>query len=245
MPGADGSSDAARSADFRRRTLAAAFAGAVLVVSGCTAQRGLQPVSAVSALPEHARPRSSTIAAASVDLASAFGYRALTRGDFRAAQPPPEVAAHAESMGAWTCALIAPPSATRFRLLPAAGGRFVAFVEGAVFRALFEPECSWWNQQAGGDPHYVLEHEQVHFALVELQARELTRRFAALRIEVATPAEARDAFEQRYRELYDETGRALIEVNARFDAETSVRRDIGRQAEWLRWTAVELARTAP
>ena len=48
-----------------------------------------------------------------------------------------------------------------------------------TFEAIFDPECSWWNPKiAKSKEKYVLQHEQIHFALVELAARKLTRKAA-------------------------------------------------------------------
>ena len=41
------------------------------------------------------------------------------------------------------------------------------------FRAQMDRKCSWWNPKDLGFPQeYILEHEQIHFALCELGARD-------------------------------------------------------------------------
>jgi hypothetical protein len=41
-------------------------------------------------------------------------------------------------------------------------------------------DCSWWNEKATMDAAYVLEHEQIHFALTELGARSLSANAAQI-----------------------------------------------------------------
>src|SRR5262245_54339633 len=54
---------------------------------------------ACSTLPDHARPRAEVMDPAVYRPGDAIRYRALTRADFRADEPPRQVAAHAAFFG--------------------------------------------------------------------------------------------------------------------------------------------------
>jgi hypothetical protein len=188
-----------------------------------------------------------------------IAYRRLVRSDFKASAPPPEFALHRDQVGAATCGLIEPAPGTSIRVRSiapdstaaaagAGGQRFVAWVPGLRFRALMDRACSWWNPDSGQAPDYVLEHEQIHFAIFELTTRDLNRRAtrleAALRSEAPTLEAARDAAQRKFR---DELGRALqasLERSTRFDRETSFSYDPARQREWAEQVERELEASA-
>ena len=52
---------------------------------------------------------------------------------------------------------------------------YVGTISQLKFKTVFVPECSWWNPNlAKNGENYVLQHDQIHFALTELAARKLT-----------------------------------------------------------------------
>lgn len=118
----------------------------------------------------------------------------------------------------------------------------------AVFRAYMRPDCSFWNKvigplgrvgrlallaagvvTVGGGKQpdgYILQHEQIHFAIAEVAARDLTRSLARL------PAERRtERFTRRAWEIALEHVR---ERNQRFDGETSGTYDPFLLEKWVR-----------
>jgi hypothetical protein len=230
-----------------------AASGTTRLLAGLAACAGL-------ALPARAwQPVGRIVDPAAQRAMDGVPYRTLERGDFRAAAPPPEVAEHARELGAVTCAYIAPASQLRVDVHPVAAAagdapRYRGSLATPRFEAVMDRACSWWRD--GPAPAgYVLEHEQIHFALTEIAARRLNGRAERLarrfRAEASTPQEvvaaARVYVEGEMREAMER----LLAQNTRFDRETSLRHRPEAQARWrarveeeLRETA-ELAASAP
>ena len=172
-------------------------------------------------------------------------YRALTRADYRAAEPPAHVAAHARSFGAFTCANVVPEGMTRVLFEPTgAPGTYLARLEKTAFHAEMDRGCSWWNPQGVAIPaDYVLQHEQIHFALTEIQARHLTAKLRELRLRTDSPPSATSELQGRYNEALEDATAELLRTSTAFDEDTSGRYEPGRQARWLERVEAELART--
>lgn len=151
----------------RRRALCALASFAVLVSPAC------------SKLPDAAAPKLR--GAVTYDMLASLDvipYRPLTRQDFKGTRPPPEFASLASQLGAATCSHLLTAPSTRVRITErrdATGARaFEAKPYNVRFRAVMDRTCSWWNDRlAAFHPGYVLEHEQIHFAITELEARRL------------------------------------------------------------------------
>jgi hypothetical protein len=200
-------------------------------------------------LPEYAAPRAHQLGASARSSANVIPYRTLTRGDFQATGPPSEAREHAERMGAETCALVMPTSEIQVAGQPVRDPdgsiRYRGAISGLAFRALMDRSCSWWNDAAKAPPPaYVLEHEQIHFALAELAARGLNARAASLmrgfRFE-SPHSEALEPGARRYVEsAIRDAMQALVERNAAFDSDTSLRYEPGRQAAWRKRVEAEL-----
>ena len=123
-----------------------------------------------------------------------------------------------------------------------------------AFRAVMKPSCSFWNEAVGkvgtlgglsgvsvipglptSQPEwYVLQHEQIHFAIMEVAARRLSARIAEI------PAERRDAssIESAYRLTLDHTR----ERHAKFDAATSGTFDSAKLDLWVGVLETEMRR---
>jgi hypothetical protein len=217
-----------------RRTLAPAVAIATLA--------------ACSGLPDYAKPQVAVMEAERYSSTDVIPYREITRADFRGTVPPPQVAEHASEFGAFTCANIVPvDEGVFFEVTPdPKGGRQRVRVQHAEFRAEMDRACSWWNPnpQSPLPEAYVLEHEQIHFALTEIHARKLSVSIRDLEFEIDAgggQAEVQAAIE-RYMQR---AGDALIEENTRFDHDTSGRYEPGRQARWRADVEARLAANAP
>lgn len=114
--------------------------------------------------------------------------------------------------------------------------------------ALMDRRCSWWNERAAARaPAYVLEHEQIHFALYELGARKLNAEVEALKREMTTEgksqaevqAHAQKALNAALQKATDE----LLDRNRDFDRDTSLGYRPDRQRAWLREVTQELSET--
>jgi len=229
----------------RPRRAGAAAALLLLALPGGCAPAPLGPGAQSGELPAFALPQAEVMDPRDYHARDAITYRRLTRADFRGKAPPAQVAAHADLAGAFTCASIVPQGVARAVAEPSAKpGVYVARFEDAVFRAQMDRACSWWNPLSRDLPtEYVLEHEQIHFALTELGARHLTRALREVRVE-AGPTDAPAVLERRFQALLNQAREELLRTNTEFDRDTSGRYAPERQHEWLERVERELAESA-
>lgn len=129
-------------------------------------------------LPDYAKPRIGITVTDPDILADAVTYRKLRRTDFEATELPDGSIGHDGFINAGTCTRIRPTKDSKFQLNRTRLTRsqfYVGSIEKIEFEAVMFPGCSWWNPAIPPSKHaYVLQHEQIHFALVELTARRLT-----------------------------------------------------------------------
>ncbi len=220
-----------------------ALAGVAVLAAG-----GIAPASAIVA---QARPREFDPKL--LETGDLIRYRDLSREDFLAADPPAEAAGLHGQLGAATCVFLTTHPNTAIRAsssgLDQQRGLVRAQVEDLGFLAYMDRECSWWNPAPMALPdEYILEHEQIHFALFEIAARRLNRRVETLTRQMGTVSTSQQrALEEVHRQIDVEMQRMIEEVLARsndFDRETSrtYRRD--RQNWWWRTVNLELDRLA-
>ena len=102
-----------------------------------------------------------------------------------------------------------------------------------------QPEC--------GPPDYVLEHEQIHFALYELGARPLNASVGRIaddvRAEGSTLDEVRQHADYILRRALVDALAVILERNRAFDEDTSLGYKPERQKAWLSRVAQELSST--
>ena len=127
-------------------------------------------------LPDYARGRVE-IAPPSKALADLLPYRTLTRDDFRADAPPLVLPHDAPPHGAMTCARIMPQAKLATR--SSSGAQELRLLD-LGFAAAMDRSCSHWSATSPLPEAYVLEHEQIHFAIVEREAQRLNARADAL-----------------------------------------------------------------
>lgn len=218
-----------------------------LAILVCTGLLGC----AAASLPDYAAPSGGLVDPATYDTSDLIPYRRLTRADFRAESVPGPFAAVSQRVGAATCGYVRTTPETRILAQPVQAGdsvRYRAQVDTLGFAAYMDRHCSWWNDANHvATPEYVLEHEQIHFALFELQARALDRRAPEIAATLVTTA---DSPEQAQAELQERLGTALQEGledvlhrSHRFDSDTSLGEFPEKQAAWLRTVQAELAAT--
>lgn len=220
-----------------RRAGIAGVLGAALAV-GCAAApapparssagAALKPP-ASTVLPEYGRPRGELLPPTEIPPGDLVPYRTLTREDFRAADPPPEIAPHRDRLGAYTCGRIRAVARARFRIEAIPSGRehrFRATPDRLAFEALMDRSCSWWNERQSTLPEwYVLDHEQIHFALFELRARRMTLRAEEIAAATSalgpTPEAAVESAQGALNEAMRRELEEALAVHLRFDEETS------------------------
>ncbi len=178
--------------------------------------------------------------------ADGIRYRAVTREDFRAAKPPAALGADAARMGAYTCGavLAEEPIAIRIEL---EGGVWVARAGDLVVHAEMDRSCSWWNTKLehAQPPAYILQHEQIHFALFELAARDMQARGRALVARGRSPEDARDEFQRALFAMQHEAGDALLRRTTEFDRDTSGVHEPVAQQRWYDLVHAELGTEKP
>lgn len=200
-------------------------------------------------LPEHAQPRFHT--PQDEDLASrkGFSYRQLLVADFQAASLPPEYRQYDTTIGAQSCISIRPSSDLKLHIAHAYYQNML-FYSGTIsnlkFEAIFVPECSWWNPALDRrKKEYVLEHEQIHFALAELVARKMTSTAAyEMQSYIAfgdSYAEVQQELVEKLKKMGQETMEASLQEHTDFDEDTSLFHDPQTQRKWLENIKTRLA----
>jgi hypothetical protein len=164
-----------------------------------------------------------------------LAYRLLSKDDFRAKRSGRLWGNIAH--GAEICTLIVPSD---------------DHGETAAFHAVMNPDCSFWNEKVGtigtlgglagvsvvpGLPTqqpdwYVLQHEQIHFAIMQAAALRLSRQLAAL----PESRRTRAAIESAHQLAMAQTQ----ERHQQFDAATSGTFDPGRLGVWVRALELEM-----
>lgn len=199
-------------------------------------------------LPDYAQPHLSTAGGALSQ--NSVAYRKLTRADFMATSVPERLSKHKKRLNAHTAVSIRPVAGAKYIFTrgmigdqPVYHGR----VENLAFAAVMIPEQSWWNPTIGKKRQvYVLQHEQIHFALMELAARKLTQRvkedpFIAS-VYGSSALEVRSELQKVIERLLEDSQRLTLKSHTEFDEDTSMRYSPAVQQEWHDEVMAELAR---
>jgi hypothetical protein len=200
-------------------------------------------IPACAQLPEYARPRMVEADELQQTLATGFPYRALTPDDFRAASLSEQLSGHAERINAHSAIQIRLTADSTFRITSGelyGQGYFFGRIERLSFEAVMLPDQSWWNPKLPPNRRgYVLQHEQIHFALTELAARQLARDSQKWASEVLvtkpTPQEVRAELARQVKERINAAMEANLKRQAEFDEDTSLFFNPRRQ-QWWSWT---------
>jgi hypothetical protein len=181
-----------------------------------------------------------------------ISYRMLEPSDFRARRPPPQARVRLERLGAATCSYLVPDPVRMVaapRKTRSGGWEYVAHPEHLRFHGAMDRGCSFWNaNDPAFPPAYVLQHEQIHFALTELEARHLNAREPELmkRLTVADPSAdaAIEASRVKLQALLEDAARELLDRSNAFDADCSLTYHPQAQEKWWKRVQGELAATA-
>ena len=108
-------------------------------------------------------------------------------------------------------------------------------------------ECSWWNRESELPGDYVLQHEQIHFAIYELESRRLNRQMrelaAKLDARAATPDAAAHQVQTRLAGEIEGRMDAILKRSREFDEDTSLGYRPERQEVWWQRVSEELRAT--
>jgi hypothetical protein len=196
---------------------------------------------ACARLPEYARPRIVQAHEQRETLVAGFPYRPLTPDDFRAASLSEELAKHAERINAHATIRIRVTADSSFRITSwdlYGKSYFLGSIGHLAFEAVMLPDRSWWNPKIPADRrNYVLQHEQIHFALTELTARQLTNNAHKWASDVLviepTPKEVLVELARQINERINAAMKASLKRQAKFYEETS----LFYSPKWQQWWA--------
>ena len=200
-----------------------------LLVSGC------------STLPEYARPRMVPTNQEIVSPSEGFAYRQLKIADFRALSLPQDLGDHEKHIQAHSCIQIRPTKDAKFKVVPNNyhGKTFYyASIQHIAFEALMIPGCSWWNPRMPKKrTDYVLQHEQIHFAITELAACQLTHQVQEIAktflVIQPTRKQALDELSTRIKSLIKTATDESLKEHLAFDEDTSMIFNPKQQRWWL------------
>ncbi len=211
---------------------------------------GLTLLTACAQLPEYAKPR--TIQIDDIHkIPTAFTYRQLKPEDFRATSLPAHMARHGESIRAQSATTIRITADSDFSIKrwPFLGQmNYLGSINHLAFEAVMIPDNSWWNPNIKAEMRgYVLQHEQIHFALTEIAARKLTRDArewaSSLTVVKETPQEVYSEIIQQIKGMINSAMGANQKRHLKFDQDTSLSYNPSWQAWWLETVEKELKRT--
>ena len=178
-----------------------------------------------------------------------FGYRQLQVEDFKAAAPSATIRDHKDMINAHTSLSLRPVHDIRYIISPPNlnFGLYKVYLQELHFRAVMIPERSWWNPElAPSKTTYVLQHEQIHFALMEIAARRLNKKLAETPT-LGGAISAADIYsleilltETVDKEIETSKNNTLKEHTA-FDEETSLYYDPQQQQKWYDQSLKELS----
>lgn len=175
-------------------------------------------------------------------------YRPLTRDDFRSPVAAGFSTIEERQIGATTCAkIIVRPDdvVTRSEGTTSGEPRYVATLDDPIFFAVFSRKCSWWNPEQTRGESYLLEHEQIHFAISELEARRLNGRAEHIAARVRTlGSDPRAVYFRAASELHAVLTAATEAVNGRNELfHSQAYSDPVRQRRWFQKVTAELEAT--
>lgn len=205
----------------------------LLVLSGCFQ------------LPEYAQPQIMETEKKQEGFKRGITYRKLTVDDFQALKLPEDIEPHAKNIGAHVCSRIRVGKDSRLSIARGYINQYYGTIEHIVFEAVMNPECSWLNPDISGKKlEYVLEHEQIHFALMEIAARKLTqdvrkgvKNFIAIQ---STFQDTKDEISAKIRDMVLTANQAVLKKHKSFDEYTSLYFDPKAQRWWLYWVEDQL-----
>jgi len=238
----------AGNADHPRRPLATRSLGALLIAAMAGACASFTPAPRAPTPRGEGTPTPAGVQRVRLPpMDELVPYRPLNREDFRATAPPRGRGAATAHVAASTCAYLIFDPGLRFRAVRRRGqDSFTAEVTDLRFEARMDPSCSWWDKANRFRPDdYVLEHEQIHFDIVEAEARRLNREAGSLSQSLessgATSEEALASIQAKFQAAFDSAVQRVAEQSRRFDEETSLGFRPEAQSDWAQRMQRELS----
>lgn len=197
-------------------------------------------------LPKFAEPTGGAVDPSTLADGDRISYRDLTPQDFLAQAPPPEMKQYAERMGAVTCAHVFTEPDPQYYIEQTPEGFHGAY-NRLNFVARMDRTCSWWNPKKSHVPEqYILQHEQIHFALAESAARQLDKKARDIVAKLHPSGPTQESVEKvltgTVQEMMEKAMKELMQRNLEFDRDTSNTYAPEKQQEWFDTVMGELAR---
>jgi hypothetical protein len=212
----------------------------------------LMLITACAQLPEYAKPRRIQIDEIP-NSQTGFTYRQLARDDFRATLLPENLSTHGERINAQSAIQIrltadSSFSITRWPFFDQIN--YTGNITYLAFETVMIPDNSWWSPKIKAEmTGYVLQHEQIHFALTELAARKLTidaQKWASnLLVIRPTPQQVYSEVVQQIKDMINSAIESNQSRHEEFDKDTSLFYTPSWQAWWLETVEKELKQTMP
>ena len=192
-------------------------------------------------LPEYAKPHIVEFENRQISQKQGFTYRELSVDDFQAQSLPENLVSHAQNIAAHACCRIRTTKDAQYKITRGYLNQQIHYfgsIKYVAFEAVMIPDCSWLNPSVAEEKlDYVLQHEQIHFALMELAARELTREakeeaqnFIAIQ---SSYNAAQSEIAIKIKEMVRSANKAVLKDHTAFDEETSLYFDPESQQRWL------------
>lgn len=196
-----------------------------------------------SSLPDYARPQlyvPNANEGAVVSL-KGFSYRKLTIADFQAKSLPAGIKEYANRLHAHSCINIhlAPDFSLQISRAVFYGHlNYIGSISNFSFQASFVPACSWWNPKVPANRKaYVLQHEQIHFAITELTSRKINQQVGKkLKEYIAfgnTSSEVASELTAKVEKLAKAIMQEDLKIHTAFDEDTSGFYNPMAQRKWL------------
>lgn len=199
-------------------------------------------------LPDYALPQLVEIENSNDALKQGITYRTLGVEDFRAKTRHGNRGGHANRLSAEIVTRVQIAEGTKFRFeMKEHHDRVMYYgkVASMAFEAVMLPDYSWWSQKI--PPFYkayTLQHEQIHFALMELAARQLSKNARSeMQNFVAVDVTKAGAEKQLLGKIKAFVQTALsddLQRQLEFDQETSLYFDPEKQQEWFDEVSTQL-----
>ena len=199
-----------------------------------------------SSLPDYGQPR--TYPSGTILPGLVVSYRDLVVADFQAKNLPEYLHGHSRDLNAHTAVAIRTVAGAQYILSPPDGDRIPLYsgrVSNLAFEAVMIPDHSWWNPSLAKEKFaYVLQHEQIHFALMEAAARRLTERVKKEQAQLMVFDISKEAVKKRLMEKIDrilaESEKDVLNEHTDFDKATSRRYAPAIQQKWYEKVEKEL-----
>jgi len=175
----------------------------------------------------------------------------LTTEDFKAKSLPEDLELYSHRLSAHTAVSIRPKKTAKYIISKVqfhSKDVYLGVIEDLKFEALMIPERSWWNPNVSKKrKSYVLQHEQIHFALMEVAAHRLNVQVRDFPYDFIvfedTPVAARKKLRETIDQLIVSSRENVLKEHTRFDEDTSGYYEPELQQQWYDRVIAELQRS--